>query len=449
MRGYNTLSDDDKKIMLGIIGVDSIEDLFQSIPEELKLKRALDLPDACSEWELESKMQSLSQDNINTSDYLSFLGAGKYNHNVPSVISAIVNRGEFLTSYTPYQPEMSQGLLQALYEYQLVMSKITGLEVVNSSSYDGATAMTDAAWVCCSIKNTKKILVAGNIWKEYREVLNTYMLNRNIEITAVDFNNKTGEILYSDLEEKLKINGISGFIFQSPNAFGVMEDMRRISTVCDTHNVLSSVSINPMAQGLFESPGKHGVDIVTGEGQPLGMHLNAGGSSLGIFSTRKKFRKYVPGRLIGKVTDIKGNLAYSLVFEDREQHVAREKATSNICSNQALNAIRAGIYLSYTGEMGFQNIAKINAAKAEYLLNKLLQIKGVEQRFSGNYFNEFVISLPVDVSVALKKMREKKIFGGVNYKGMFCLDNELLVSVTEKLSKDNLESFVDALKGAL
>ncbi len=278
MRGYNTLSDNDKQEMLDEIGVSSISELFRHIPAELILSKDLDLPQAHSEWELEKRMLSLSRSNANTNEYISFLGAGKYNHCVPAVVDAIVNRGEFLTSYTPYQPEMSQGLLQTLFEYQMVVSKITGLDVVNSSSYDGATAMTDAAWMCCAIKNLKEkvLLVAGNIWEEYREVLDTYMGNRNIEIITVDFDKQTGKIDQTDLEYKLKHCNASGFLFQSPNAFGVLEDCEQISDLCSAHEVISSVSINPMMMGLFKPPGAQGIDIVTGEGQPFGIHLNAG-----------------------------------------------------------------------------------------------------------------------------------------------------------------------------
>lgn len=449
MHGYNTLSDCDKREMLDKIGVCSISDLFEDIPRVLRLNRLLDLPRPYSEWELENKMQKLAKENLSLDEYLCFLGAGKYNHSVPSLIDTIVNRGEFLTSYTPYQPEMSQGLLQALYEYQKTMSAITGLEVVNSSSYDGATAMADSAWVSCAIKNKKCILVAENVWREYLEVLTTYMNNRNVEIVLVKFDELTGEIDYNDLAKKLNTKKASGFIFQSPNAFGVVEDIKRVSDLCKQADAISSVSINPIIHGILKTPGEQGVDIVTGEGQPLGMHLYAGGSSLGIFSTKKIYRKYVPGRLIGKVTDINGRAAYSLVFEDREQHVAREKATSNMCSNQALNAIRAGIYLAYVGEQGLTNIAKINADKAEYLLAKLVKIHGVKRRFSGIYFNEFVVSLPINTETVIAKMQNNKIFAGINYRGFFGLDNELLIAVTEKLSYEKLDDYAKCLEESI
>ena len=386
MKGYNTLSDYDKNVMLDAIGVDRVEDLFIDIPNNLRLERYLKLPKAMSEWELENKLKKLSRLNANTDEYMCFLGAGKYNHFVPAVIDTIVNRGEFLTSYTPYQPEMSQGLLQALYEYQLVLSKVTGLEVVNSSSYDGATAAADAAWVCCSInknKKKKKVLVAESFWRDYREVLDTYMQNRGVEVETVAYDKITGRIDLFQLEHKLKTQEPAGFLFQSPNAFGVLEDTEQVAKLCREYEVISSLSFNPLMSGLFKTPGQMGVDIVTGEGQPFGIHLNAGGSSLGIFSTKKEYKKYVPGRLIGKVTDIRGNLAYSLVFEDREQHVAREKSTSNICSNQALNAIRAGVFLAYIGERGLKNLAAINAAKAEYLVKEICSLPNTRLAFSG------------------------------------------------------------------
>lgn len=452
MKGYNTLSDHDKSVMLEAIGVDRVEDLFSEIPNHLKLKRALNLPSAMSEWELESKLKKLSRLNVSTDEYMCFLGAGKYNHFVPAVIDAIVSRGEFLTSYTPYQPEMSQGLLQALYEYQLVLSKVTGLDVVNSSSYDGATAAADAAWVCCTInkdKKKRKILVAESLWRDYREVLDTYMQNRDVEVETVAYDKTTGTIDLVQLEHKLKTQEPAGFLFQSPNAFGVLENTEQVAKLCREQEVISSLSFNPLMSGLFKTPGEMGVDIVTGEGQPFGIHLNGGGSSLGIFSTKKEYRKYVPGRLIGKVTDIRGNLAYSLVFEDREQHVAREKSTNNICSNQALNAIRAGIFLAYVGERGLKHLATINAAKAKYLVDEISSLPNTRLAFSGHYFNEFVVVFSLNVETIIRKLLKKKIFAGINYQKAFSIDNALLVSVTEKLSIDDMNTFVTELRAVL
>lgn len=452
MKGYNTLSQEDKGIMLDAIGVDSVATLFSDIPNNLKLNRPLNLPRAISEWELESKLKNLSRLNNSTDEYMCFLGAGKYNHFVPAVIDAIVSRGEFLTSYTPYQPEMSQGLLQALYEYQSVLSKVTGLDVVNSSSYDGATAAADAAWVCCTInkdKKKRKILVSESLWRDYREVIDTYMKNRDVEVETVAYDKITGTIDLVQLESQLKTQEPAGFLFQSPNAFGVLENIEQVARICREKGVISSLSFNPLISGLFITPGEMGVDIVTGEGQPFGIHLNGGGSSLGIFSTKKEYRKYVPGRLIGKVTDIRGNLAYSLVFEDREQHVAREQSTNNICSNQALNAIRAGMFLAYVGERGLKNLATINAAKAKYLADKICSLPDTRLAFSGHYFNEFVIVFPLDVETIITKLLDKKIFAGINYQKYFSINNSLLVTVTEKLSIDDMNTFVSELRTVL
>ncbi|MDM8564526.1 aminomethyl-transferring glycine dehydrogenase subunit GcvPA [Candidatus Halobeggiatoa sp. HSG11] len=452
MYGYNTLNNNDKKLMLKEIGLETINSLFQDIPEPIRMIRQLNLPQPYSEWALEKKLVNLAKNNIHTDEYFCFLGGGYYNHFVPAVVDAIVNRSEFLTSYTPYQPEMSQGLLQALYEYQLLMAKITGLPIVSSSSYDGATALADAALMCDSIQKenkNQKLLVAKSIWPQYLEVLKTYMSGRKIEIEMIDYDIKTGMLNFDELRNQIQQENPVGFLFQSPNAFGIIEDIAKVTNICNNAKVISVLSFNPLTIGLLKTPGELGVDIVTGEGQPLGIHLNAGGSSLGILSTHSKYRQYIPGRLIGKVKDIKGNPAYSLVFENREQHVAREKANTNICSNQALNSIKSAIFLSYVGETGFRKLAMLNYEKTQYLMNNLLKLKDVELVFNGMVFNEFVIKFPISVKIIIEKMLSKKIFAGIEYKNISEIENTLLISVTEKLDKGDLDYYISSLKEIL
>lgn len=448
IHGYNTHRPEDKQAMLDDIGVASVDALFDAVPKSLRLARPLNVPEALTEWQLERHMHELAEKNATVKTHNSFLGGGAYDHYIPAVVDAIVNRGEFLTSYTPYQPEISQGLLQALHEYQQSLAVITGLPVVNGSCYDGATAFADSAWACCLISGKHaraELVVSAAIWPEYREVLDSYMDGRAVVRHTMPFDNKTGKIDGKKLDEMLAKVKPAGFLFQSPNAFGVVEDVEAIAKACARHGVISSCSFNPLAAGLFHSPGECGIDIVTCDGQPLGIPLSAGGPSLGVFATKREYRAYVPGRLIGKVTDINGNLAYALVYEDREQHVARERATSNICSNQALNALRAVIYLTSLGRQGFAKIATLNTRKAHYLAEKLAGIKGVTLAFDGAYFNEFIITLPKPASEVLAQLEKRRIFGGIDYSGKFGLQSALLICATEKKTRADMDAFADAL----
>ncbi|MFO0388307.1 MAG: aminomethyl-transferring glycine dehydrogenase subunit GcvPA [Alphaproteobacteria bacterium] len=452
IHGYNTHRPEDKQAMLSDIGVASVDALFDAVPKSLRLVRPLNLPEALTEWQLERHMHDIAAKNATVKTHNSFLGGGAYDHYIPAVVDAIVNRGEFLTSYTPYQPEISQGLLQALHEYQQSLAVITGLPVVNGSCYDGATALADSAWACCLISGKHaqaELVVSAAIWPEYREVLDSYMDGRAVVRHTMPFDNKTGKIDVKKLDEMLAKIKPAGFLFQSPNAFGIVEDIEAIAKACARHGVISSCSFNPLAAGLFHSPGACGIDIVTCDGQPLGIPLSAGGPSLGVFATKREYRAYVPGRLIGKVTDINGNLAYALVYEDREQHVARERATSNICSNQALNALRAVMYLSSIGKHGLVKVATLNANKSHYLAEQLASIKGISLAFTGAFFNEFVIVLPKPAPEVLKQLEAKKIFGGIDYSGRFGLQHALLVCVTEKKTKADMDALASALREVL
>ncbi len=451
IHGYNTHRPEDKRAMLQDIGVASMDALFDCVPKSLRLKSQLNVPDALPEWELERHMQALAAKNATVKTHNSFLGGGAYDHYIPAVVDALVSRGEFLTSYTPYQPEISQGLLQALHEYQQSLALITGLPVVNGSCYDGATAFADSAWACCLIsgKHAQGILVSDAIWPQYRAVLDSYMDGRAVVRHAMPFDTKTGKIDVKKLDDMLARLKPAGFLFQSPNAFGIVEDIEAIAKSCARHGVISSCSFNPLAAGILRSPGECGIDIVTCDGQPLGIPLSAGGPSLGVFATKKEYRAYVPGRLIGKVTDINGNLAYALVYEDREQHVARERATSNICSNQALNALRAVIYLSSLGRQGLARIANLNTRKAHYLAEKLAGVKGIELAFIGAFFNEFIITLPKSAVEILKQLEARNIFGGVDYSGRFGLQHAILVCATEKKTRADMDAFAAALKEVL
>lgn len=447
--GYNVHREEDRDAMLRFIGLSTIEDLFAAIPAQLRLSRPLELPGPMLEWELERRMRDLAERNENVRTSRCFLGGGMYDHFIPAGVDAIVSRGEYLTAYTPYQPEMSQGLLQALAEYQQALSVITGLPLVNSSGYDGATSFADSAWMACQVTGRKVIAVAQSIWPQYMEVLQTSLIPRGVQVVQLGFDRATGQVDAGQLLETLRRADIAGVLFQSPNAFGVLEDAKEIADRCRSAGALSSVSFHPLLSGVFQAPGKDGVDIVTCEGQPLGIPLSAGGPGLGVFATHMRFRPYLPGRLVGMVADINGRPAYALVYEDREQHVARERATSNICSNQALHAVRALVYLSLVGESGYKRIAMLNVLKARYLADEVCKIPGVKLVFSGQFFNEFLIRMPKAASSVIPAMAAKGIFAGIATQPGGEEGDCLLVAVTEVRNRQELDGFVAALREIL
>lgn len=434
LSGYNVHRQEDREKMFQAIGINKIEDLFEQIPDILRLKKPLSLPKAMSEWKLENHLRDLAAKNLTLKTHLSFLGGGVYDHFIPATVDAISNRGELLTSYTPYQPQMSQGLLQILFEYQKMISILLGLPAVNCSVYDGATALAEGAWMACVIKETKCIIAADGIWPEYQNVLNNYMKGRNVEIIYVNQDKETGLVDQTHLIEVNKNNKFATILVQSPNKYGVLENLASLSEFAISNNALFNLSTYPMALGLLEAPGKQSVDIVTCEGQSLGIHLNAGGPYLGIMGTHKKYEEFLPGRLVGCNTDTDGNHFFSLIKEYREQHVSRENATSHICSNQALQAVKAVVYLATLGENGFKELSLLNAQKAHYFQEKLCAIAGVSLARKAPFFNEFCIKLPCLTDLFLNKLEEKNIFAGIKI-GPY----ELLIAVTEKHTREQLE----------
>lgn len=449
-KNFLPLHPNDRKEMLKSLGMESIEELFSCIPEEIRLKRELQIPSAKSEWDLEKHVRKLASQNFNVYTHLNFIGGGMYEHHIPAVVDALSLRGEFLTAYTPYQPEMSQGLLQALFEYQQAMAGITGLPCVNSSSYDGGTALAEAAWIGCvaSKKENPTILYSTTIWDQWKQILETYLQTKNVQMVPIQSCKESGRVDTQNLKESIKKHSPAVFLFQTPNGYGLLEDVKQIVKICQTHGVMSALSFNPLISGLFPTPGAMGVDIATCEGQVMGIPLSAGGPSLGVLACQKKFRKYMPGRLVGKVEDIFGKPAYALVYEDREQHVAREKATSNICSNQAWCALRAVIYLSLVGETGLPRLAEINSAKAHYLMDTLTKLPGISLAFRAPFFNEFTLSLPRPADEVLKKLMGNGILGGLKVSDSN-VKNGLLIAVTETKSKEDLDQFVEKFKNAL
>ena len=428
--------------MLNVMGLQSTDQLFEDIPSHVRLLRELKLPPALSEWQLMRDVRAMADMNASTISHASFLGGGAYEHYIPAVIDAIVSRGEFLTAYTPYQPEMSQGLLQALFEFQILVGKLLGRECVNCSVYDGATALAEACWMMCSATGKRRVVVAQAVWPEYQEILNTYLLPREVRVDYVLQDPMTGLADIVAMTSMFTDSDIAGVVLQSPNAFGVIEDVAALSNICEQRGVLIAVCVNPLLCGWLEAPGQLGADIVVCEGQPLGLPLSAGGPYIGIIACAKPLERYLPGRLVGRVHDLNGKLGYALVKEDREQHVARDKATSHICSNQALNAIRVAVYLACLGERNFMQVAEVNVANAVMLRDLLLSLPGITLLRTGMHFNEFAIELPMLATDFCARMKRLGIFAGVPMaESLVGHKRGLLIAVTEIKSTADLRGY--------
>lgn len=440
--GYNVHTGSDIQAMLSTMGLYSVEQLFSDVPAQVRLRRELDLPPALSEWELMRDVRAMAAKNSTVLTHSSFLGGGAYEHYIPAVVDAMVSRGEFLTAYTPYQPEMSQGLLQALFEFQVLVGRLLGQDCVNCSVYDGATALAESCWMMCSASGKRRVVAAQALWAEYRDVLTTYLEPRGVKVDYVAPDAKTGLLDLAVVSALLAAGDVAGVALQSPNALGVIEDIAALSEVCGKAGILLTACANPLLCGWLEAPGKLGADIVVCEGQSLGLPLSSGGPYVGIIACAKPLERYLPGRLVGQVHDLNGKLGYALVKEDREQHVARDKATSHICSNQALNAIRVAIHLSCLGEVNFMRIAQVNAVNANALRELLLAVPGIGALRSGVSFNEFAIELPVDAAVFCARMREQGVFAGVPVDPMLAGHGRgLLVAVTETKTPADLEAY--------
>ncbi|MGA0000380.1 MAG: aminomethyl-transferring glycine dehydrogenase subunit GcvPA [Steroidobacteraceae bacterium] len=450
MLGYNVHTAEERAALLAAVGVESTEDLFSQIPESIRLRRPLAVPGPLSEWELERHFEALAAANATTRSHLSFLGGGAYDHYIPAVVPALAGRGEFLTAYTPYQPEMSQGLLRVLHDFQVLMGRLLGLPAVNCSVYDGATAMAEMAWMACLIKDRRRVGVAASIWPDYRRVLETYLRGREVSLVELPADAGTGQLDHAAVERILATQPCAALIFQTPNRFGVLESVTRNCNQAHAAGALANVNVNPLLLGVARSPGECGADIVCAEAQPLGIPLSAGGPYLGAVATHTEYAGSLPGRIVGELPDIKGEPALALIAEEREQHVSRDRATSHICSNQALLALRVVIHLSTLGEQGFREVARLSTAKAHALARKLTSIPGVSRVHDGPFFNEFLLRLPCPARELLQHLESRGILGGIDYSRFDpTVDNQLLVAVTERHSKADLDRMVAAVHTAL
>ena len=382
----NTL--EDEKEMLGVIGVNSIEELFHDIPDDIILKRKLNINDGMSEMELLKYMKNISDKNTSLDEFTCFLGAGAYDHYIPSVVKHIISKSEFYTAYTPYQAEISQGTLQTIFEYQSMICEITGLEVANASMYDGATACAEAAFMAVDSTRKKKIVVSKTVHPEIRNVLKTYIKFKGIELVEVDMIDGVTDI---DKLNSVVDKNTAGVIVQNPNFFGIIEDVTEVEKITHANKAIFIMSVDPISLGILKSPGELGADIAVGEGQGLGNSISFGGPYLGFMAANSKFMRKMPGRIVGQTEDLDGKRAFVLTLQAREQHIRREKATSNICSNQALNALTAAIYLTTMGKKGLKEVAYQSTVKAHYAFNEMTKSGKFKPLFNKPFFKEFAV----------------------------------------------------------
>jgi glycine dehydrogenase subunit 1 len=442
MAKFTPHTENEIKEMLSVIGVNSIDELFKDIPDELKLK-SFNIPAGKTEYEIRKVFDNLAKSNR---ELILFAGGGYYDHFIPSAVNAIAGRSEFYTSYTPYQPEASQGTLQAIFEYQTMISRLTGLPFANASLYDGGTALYEAIAMAVRTNNRQKIIIDAGVNPLFVRIVKTYIINLSLEIEIVDLKdfNTDREKIKSVLNED-----VSCVVIQNPNFFGFIDDLTDIFSYAKTKNICCISVVNPVSLSLLKTPGEMGADIAVAEGQSLGMDLSFGGPYLGILATTKEYLRKMPGRIVGKTIDKNGKDCFVLTLQAREQHIKREKATSNICSNQALCALRAVVYLSLLGEDGFKKLGLINLQKAEELKSKLKNIKGIDV-IPGQTFNEFSIRIKSGASKVVNKMLEKDILAGIPaslfYKNM---EDILIISVTEKRTENEILKFAEEIKKIL
>lgn len=443
---YIPTTDEQQQKMLADIGAGSIEELFADIPESVKLKKRLDIPNALSELELSAHMRELAGKNVNLDHYTCFLGAGAYDHYIPSVVTNLLSRQEFYTAYTPYQPEISQGTLQAIFEYQTMMCSLTGMDVSNASLYDGASALAEAAAMACEATKRKGIIVIRSIHPESREVLSTYARFKGLTLSECGIKNGVTDL--QELREMLD-NNTAAVLVQNPNFFGAIENIKEIAEIAHDNKSLLVVSCDPISLAILKAPGDMGADIVVGEGQALGNPLAFGGPYLGFMAAKKEFTRRMPGRIVGETVDRSGKRGYVLTLQTREQHIRREKATSNICSNQALNALAATIYLSVMGKKGLKRAAELSARKAHYAYRKLIETGLFTPVFDSPFFKEFMLVYHGDVEKLNKNLLEKKIIGGFSVDKFYPeFRGGYLVAVTEKRTKEEIDRLASEVTSA-
>ena len=426
-------TEEHRKKMLATIGMDSVEDLFKDIPEKVRNPN-LNLPKAMSELDLRAYASELSSRNVSAGEYTSFLGAGSYWHHIPAVVSSIASRGEFMTAYTPYQPEVSQGTLQVAYEFQSMICQLTGMDVANAGMYDGSTSLAEAALMACRVTRRNKVAILNSTSPLYTDVLDTYVQAPGIDLEIVE----EGHMTLGD--------EIACLIVQQPNFFGYLEDMQNLANIAHDAGALLVVSVDPVSLGMFNPPSDYGADIVVAEGQGIGVPMSYGGPYVGIFACRQEFVRQMPGRIVGKTLDTQGKEAYVLTLQAREQHIRREHATSNICTSVALISLMMTVYLACMGKQGMRKVAELCYHKAHYAASLISAIPGfsIVEYGTGIFFREFTVRCPVPPKEVNQSLLEKGIIGGLDVSEYS--ENGLLLCVTEMNSHEDIENLSDALR---
>jgi len=423
--------------MLQTMGLSSLSQLFSDIKPELQLDRELNIPGGCGEMELRSHLKELAARNRNTEDFPCFLGAGAYDHYIPAALEQLLLRSEFYTAYTPYQPEISQGILQSIFEYQTMICSLTGLDVSNASLYDGGSALAEACSLACvNSKGRRKVVIPDTVHPEYLQILKAYSLSGHMDIVVVP-----GRGGAADIEAMLAAidDQTAGVVIQQPNFFGIIEDAASIEQAVHAHKGLLIMAVEPISLAVLKSPGEWGADIAVGEGQPLGLSLSMGGPYLGFMAARKALMRKIPGRIVGQTTDLDGKTAYVLTLQAREQHIRRELAASNICSNQALCALAASMYLTFVGPRGLKDVA-VRCHQLALYARQALEKVGLHLKFEQPFFNEFAVSIS-NPSAANRRLLENGIIGGYE------LEDALLLAFTEKRTTAEIDRLAAVLGG--
>jgi glycine dehydrogenase subunit 1 len=440
---YIPHTDEDCREMLAKIGVKSIDDLFADIPDNLKLKKPLNIPSALDEYRLQGHLFDIARKNLSAANTVCFLGAGIYDRYIPASVGAVLSRGEFLTAYTPYQPELSQGYLQAIYEFQSMIAALYGMDVANASMYDGATAMAEAALMASAVTNRTKIVVSQSVHPHYRMVLQTYCWSVGLTVDEI----ATPDGVTTDYS---KVDSDTAcIIVQNPNFFGIIENLDKTREAARKAGALFVVVADPTACALLKSPGEYDADIVVGEGQPLGIPMGLGGPLLGLFTCKSEFVRRIPGRIVGRTSDHDGRPGYVMTLRTREQDIRREKATSNICTNEALMGLAALVYMTAMGKNGMQRVAETTVRNTQYAMKKLTEA-GAKVKYSGKVFGEFVLQTPLDATVVEVKLVQQGIMAGLPLGPYYpALQDCLLVAVTESRTKEEIDDYAAKLKEVL
>ena len=445
---YTQITPQQQSAMLDAIGVEDIDDLFSALPEQIRFGELLDLPPARSELELQRELADMAAHNHGPHDMVCFMGGGAYDHFYPVLIDQLISRGEFLTAYTPYQAEASQGSLQAFFEFQTQIARLTALDIANASMYEGATAVAEAVLMAVNSSGKRRVLAASTLNPDYLAVLRTYLDElplELIELPAVE-----GRVTADTVRRQMD-DDTAAVVVQSPNIWGLIEDWNGCFGAAHEKDKTAAIAVfNPMACALLKKPGECGADIAAGEGQPLGVPLSFGGPYIGLFAATKDFVRKMPGRLIGRTIDADGRPAYCLTLQTREQHIRGAKATSNICTNQGLLALRATMYMTTLGKEGLRETAQQCYHKAHYLAGRIAELDGYGMKFDGPFFNEFCVTCPKEVTEIIEAAKRRRILAGIaphgRRMGRIGEPNDLLIAVTEKRTKHEMDALVDVLQ---